>query len=61
MAQPFCYNVAVNAWTQKKGSALFAKPAEEEEEDEMLKLALKESLKTAEEDNRRQMERLVVT
>uniref|UniRef100_A0A1B6ES00 Uncharacterized protein n=2 Tax=Cuerna arida TaxID=1464854 RepID=A0A1B6ES00_9HEMI len=47
----------VNAWAQKKGSALFSKAPEVDDEDEMLKLALQESLKTAEEDKKRQHER----
>lgn len=54
--------IIVNAWTQKKGSALFEKPPEDldAEEDEMIKLALEESLKTAELDKLRNMERWVV-
>ncbi|KAG8243382.1 hypothetical protein J6590_046430 [Homalodisca vitripennis] len=47
----------VNAWSQKKGSALFSKAPEVDDEDEMLKLVLQESLKTAEEDKKRQRER----
>lgn len=48
------YSIAVttNAWARKKGSELFAKAKDDNEEEKMLKMAIAESIKSAEEHTR---------
>lgn len=44
--------VTTNAWARKKGSELFAKAKDDNEEEKMLKMAIAESIKSAEEHSR---------
>jgi len=44
--------VTTNAWARKKGSELFTKTKDDNEEDKMLKMAIAESIKSAEEHSR---------
>ncbi|VVC44086.1 Hypothetical protein CINCED_3A021763 [Cinara cedri] len=46
------FPVTTNAWARKKGSELFAKAKDDNEEEKMLKMAIAESIKTAEEHSR---------
>ena len=52
--QTLYYFIAVttNAWARKKGSELFAKAKDDNEEEKMLKMAIAESIKSAEEHSR---------
>lgn len=48
----FILAVTTNAWARKKGSELFAKAKDDNEEEKMLKMAIAESIKSAEEHSR---------
>lgn len=45
--------VTTNAWARKKGSELFAKAKDDNEEEKMLKMAIAESIKSAAEEHSR--------